>query len=69
MAQRHTFEMKSGDALVFDPSSAAAVVHGVDGVAHGEEEALARGVELRGGEYEVLRHSRFGVQCRVSLVD
>ena len=68
MAQRHTFEMKSGDALVFDPSSEAAVLHGVDGVAREEEEASSAGDELR-GEFEALRHSRFGVQCRVSLVE
>eukprot|EP01052_Picozoa_sp_SAG31_P032509 SAG31_NODE_3573_length_4113_cov_4.139013_7_plen_248_part_00 len=68
MAQRHTFEMKSGDALVFDPSSEAAVLHGVDGVARGEEKVDARRTEL-GGEFEVLRHSRFGVQCRVSLAE
>ena len=74
MAQRHTIRMKSGDALVFDPSSEAAVVHGVTGVAREEEGASARGDELgaRGDElgarFEVLRSSRFGVQCRVSLV-
>ena len=74
MAQRQTIEMKSGDALVFDPSSEAAVVHGVTGVAREEEGASARGDELgaRGDElgarFEVLRSSRFGVQCRVSLV-
>eukprot|EP00960_Hanusia_phi_P010266 300105-Hanusia_phi.AAC.2 len=68
MAERHTFEMESGDVLVFDPSSEAAVVHGVDGVACGEEEASSsRMAELGAGEFEVLRHSRFGVQCRVFL--
>ena len=67
MARRYTFEMKSGDALVFDPSSEAAVVHGVDGILRGEEEASARGGahELI-AEFDVLRYSRFGVQCRVS---
>ena len=68
MAQRLAFEMKSGDALVFDPSSEAAVLHGVDGVACGKEGASSIAGEL-GGEFEVLRHSRFGVQCRVSLVE
>ena len=32
MAQRYTFNMNSGDILVFDPSSEAAIVHGVAGV-------------------------------------
>jgi len=71
MAQRHTFEMKSGDALVFDPSSEAAVVHGVIGVACREEEASAGRDELEalGERFDILRSSRFGVQCRVSLVE
>ena len=68
MAQRHTFEMKSGDALVFDPSSEAAVLHGVDGVARRAEEASSTGNELK-GKFETLRCSRFGVQCRVSFVE
>eukprot|EP00756_Hemistasia_phaeocysticola_P045033 Hpha_TRINITY_DN18804_c0_g1::TRINITY_DN18804_c0_g1_i1::g.26345::m.26345 len=67
MAQRHTFDMNSGDVVVFDPSSKAAVVHGVAGVVC-EEEASIRGDEL-GAKFDVLRSSRFGVQCRVSLVE
>jgi len=63
MTQRHTFDMNSGDCLLFDPSSEAAVVHGVAGVAF-EEEAS----EL-GKRFDVLRSSRFGVQCRVTFVD
>jgi len=70
MARRHNFKMESGDVLVFDPSSEAAVVHGVIGVVCGEEESSARGDELEklGERFDVLRSSRFGVQCRVSLV-
>ena len=69
MARRHTFEMKSGDALVFDPSSEAAIVHGVIGIACAEEEASARGDELEAlvEKFDVLRSSRFGIQCRVLL--
>lgn len=69
MAERHTFEMKSGDALIFDPSSQAAVLHGVDGVACAEEAASGAGETELGRDFEELRHSRFGVQCRVSLVE
>ncbi|VEU36034.1 unnamed protein product [Pseudo-nitzschia multistriata] len=67
MAQRHTFDMNSGDVLVFDPSSEAAVVHGVASVASGEEGSV-RGDELV-ARFDVLRSSRFGVQCRVSFVE
>lgn len=62
MAQRHTFAMNSGDVLVFDPSTEAAIVHGVaDVLSVGEEDS-----ELS-DRFNVLRSSRFGVQCRVML--
>jgi|EP00505_MAST-04D_sp_SCG-Rhode-Island_P001161 hypothetical protein len=67
MTQRHTFDMKSGDVLVFDPSSEAAIVHGVAGVACGEE-AAQTGDEL-GARFDILRSSRFGVQCRVTFME
>jgi hypothetical protein len=67
MTQRHTFDMNSGDVLVFDPSSQAAILHGVAGVAFGEE-AIVTGEEL-GTRFDVLRRSRFGVQCRVALME
>ena len=57
MAARHTFEMQSGDALVFDPSTEAGVLHGVTGV--GEAGSCKRG--------GVLCESRYGVQFRVSF--
>ena len=70
MTQRHTFDMSSGDILVFDPSSEAAVVHGVAGVASCEEDASARGGDdPLGTRFDVLRSSRLGVQCRVSLAE
>jgi hypothetical protein len=65
MTQRHTFDMNSGDVLVFDPSSQAAILHGVAGVGFGEE-AFVTGEEL-GTRFDVLRRSRFGVQCRVAF--
>ena len=58
---QHSFEMQSGEILVFDPSSEAAIMHGVAGV--GGAQSCAR--EL-GDRFEALRGSRYGVQCRVS---
>lgn len=66
-ALRRSFRMRSGDALVFDPSSEAAVLHGIDVVARGEEDTSPRRNAL-GETFEMLRRSRFGVQCRVSFV-
>lgn len=63
MEERHTFEMKSGDALVFNPSSEAGILHGVAGVR--EAESCERGG--LGERFEVMRGSRYGVQCRVSF--
>jgi hypothetical protein len=65
MTRSEMFEMESGDVLVFDPSSEAAILHGVDSIQCGED----RGVDWAGlGEhFEVLSCSRFGVQCRVSF--
>ena len=57
---QHSFEMQSGEILVFDPSSEAAILHGVAGV--GGAQSCAR--EL-GDRFEALRGSRSGVQCRV----
>ena len=66
MDQRHTFNMNSGDILVFDPSSEAAIVHGVAGVLPYEEETSKHAAEM-GAKFDHLRSSRFGVQCRVIL--
>jgi hypothetical protein len=68
MGQRYTFDMNSGDVLVFDPSSEAAVVHGVAGVKPFEEEAGEERFEL-GARFDDLRSSRFGVQCRVAFTE
>jgi hypothetical protein len=63
MEERKTFEMKSGDVLVFDPSSEAGVTHGVDGIV--EDENSGAKWSKFGNKFEVLGRSRFGVQCRV----
>jgi len=53
-------ELQSGDALVFDPSSGAGIVHEVAGV--GGEETCPAGL---GDRFAELRRCRYGVQCRV----
>jgi len=53
-------ELQSGDALVFDPSSGAGIVHEVAGV--GGEETCPAGL---GERFAELRRCRYGVQCRV----
>jgi len=63
MEQRCTFEMQSGDALVFDPSTEAGILHGVAGI--GKAESWERGGP--GERSEILCGSRYGVQCRVSF--
>jgi hypothetical protein len=65
MSRMETFEMKSGDVLVFDPSSAAAIVHGIDSIVF-EEDTRVNWAGF-GEQFEVLSCSRFGVQCRVSI--
>jgi len=54
------FELQSGDALVFDPSSAAGIAHEVCGI--GEAETCPAGL---GERFAELRRFRYGVQCRV----
>ena len=55
------FAMRSGDALVFDASSEARVLHGVEGIhcsASDSGEELSR-------RHPVFRSHRYGVQCRL----
>ena len=66
MKEREIIELQSGDCLVFDPSSNAEILHGVDGVFE-VNKSNERWTEC-GKKFEVLCGSRFGVQCRVSLV-
>lgn len=75
--RRHEFAMKSGNVLVFDPSSKARILHGVTGVfllddlddcgANENDRMTWWWKEERGDEFSVLRTSRFGVQCRMSF--
>ncbi len=59
-SEKQQFRFSSGDVLVFDPSSDAAIVHGV--------------VSINGDEFplflecpEEFEQFRFGVQCRVKM--
>ena len=55
------FKLQSGDALAFDPSSAAGIAHReVCGI--GEAETCPAGL---GERFAELRRFRYGVQCRV----
>ena len=65
MKEREIIELRSGDCLVFDPSSTAAILHGVDVVIE-DNKSNERWTEC-GEKFEVLCGSRFGVQCRVSI--
>lgn len=63
MSQKETFEMNSGDVLVFDPSSEAAILHGVDTIIKdGQSDTRWSGLS---DKFDHLCSSRFGVQCRV----
>ena len=64
MSHKETIKMESGDVLVFDPSSEAAVLHGVDDMI--EESCNNSRWTGLGKQFEVLRYSRLGVQCRVT---
>ncbi len=58
-SEKQQFRFKSGDVLVFDPSSDAAIVHGVASI-NGDEVPLLDCPE----EFQQFR---FGVQCRVKM--
>ena len=58
-SEKQQFRFRSGDVLVFDPSSDAAVVHGVASI-NGDEFPLFDCPE----EFQQFR---FGVQCRVKI--
>uniref|UniRef100_A0A7S2IAK0 Fe2OG dioxygenase domain-containing protein n=1 Tax=Haptolina brevifila TaxID=156173 RepID=A0A7S2IAK0_9EUKA len=53
-------QLQSGDALVFDPSSGAGILHGVAGI--GEEVTCPSAL---GERFAELRSFRYGLQCRV----
>ena len=60
--QARTFDFKSGDLLVFDASTEAAVLHGVLGL-H-EHSCDVQDLTSR---FPVLENHRYGVQCRLSF--
>ena len=56
-SEKRTLSLKSGDVLVFDPSTKAAITHGVQSIV----------AEYPAGCPEDFQQYRFGVQCRVKL--
>ena len=60
MAEKLTFDFRSGDLLVFDASTEANILHGVTGVEEG-----SCPVSLEG--FSVLRWHRYGVQVRLTF--
>ena len=76
MKQTETYRMQSGDVIVFDPSSEAAILHGVEvesveKIDEEEDCLLVRSswtkLKLEEEKFQMLCCSRFGVQCRVSF--
>eukprot|EP00580_Thalassiosira_gravida_P016396 CAMPEP_0201669036 /NCGR_PEP_ID=MMETSP0494-20130426/22045_1 /ASSEMBLY_ACC=CAM_ASM_000839 /TAXON_ID=420259 /ORGANISM="Thalassiosira gravida, Strain GMp14c1" /LENGTH=260 /DNA_ID=CAMNT_0048149651 /DNA_START=36 /DNA_END=819 /DNA_ORIENTATION=- len=65
--RRHTFQMTSGDVLVFDPSSQARILHGVTGVVDSASDGMAW--EERGETFGVLRESDLGCNVEFHLGD
>ena len=60
MKDKKVFKFKSGDLLVFDASTKAAILHSVVNI----DNSSSCPVEL-GNKFNVLQTNRFGVQCRV----
>ena len=58
-SEKQQFRFRSGDVLVFDPSSDAAIIHGVSSI-YGDEAQLS-------DSPEDFQKFRFGVQCRVKM--
>ena len=61
MASPRRFKLFSGDMLVFNPSTEAAIKHGVESI----DEAASSSGESLGREFPALRNHRYGVQCRM----
>jgi hypothetical protein len=55
------FKFMSGDILIFNASTAAELLHGLESV----EEAASEVGELLAGRFPVLQNHRYGVQCRI----
>ena len=64
MEKSRVLAFGSGDALVFDPSSEAKLLHSVDGI---EKDSSAPGSVLERAFPELIAGHRIGVQCRVSF--
>lgn len=62
MERKRTFAFCSGDVIIFDPSSEAAILHAVEGI---EEKASATGRALQRIFPGLLNGHRIGLQCRV----
>eukprot|EP00939_MAST-03C_sp_MAST-3C-sp1_P002231 g2231.t1 len=62
MEHKKIFAFQSGDVLVFDPSSKAAILHAVEGI---EKEASETGKALENAHPGILKAHRIGLQCRV----
>ena len=63
MDSKHNFKFRSGDLLVFDSSTKAAILHGVTSIDDLDDscpKALANA-------FPVLQNHRYGVQCRVNF--
>ena len=56
-------DFRSGDILVFDPSTKAKVLRGIESIVHQEEDAykIDDGLIQR---HPTLKQYRFGIQCR-----
>ncbi|KAK3252650.1 hypothetical protein CYMTET_38065 [Cymbomonas tetramitiformis] len=55
------FKLYSGDVLVFNASSAANVLHGVESI----DESASETGEALAGKFPTLQGHRYGVQCRM----
>lgn len=64
MTEKRIFKMRSGDVLVFNASTAAAIEHGVEGVDGPDTCPVALGERC-----PVLQNHRYGVQCRVNSLE
>ena len=62
--EKREFQFKRGDVLVFDPSSEAAIVHGVKSIGHDEDSFFAGKDDCISEDF---RRYRYGVQCRVKM--
>merc|ERR1712062_334574 len=63
MEEKNVFKFNSGDFLVFDASTEAAILHGVLSI----DDETTCPKEL-GNKFDVMKNHRFGVQCRVRFL-